>query len=115
MNYQWAILAVFITFALLEAKNGKLFKKSSEVSDDGKVELIGTLLLFVVTQPFVLFSSAAIMALAFPQLQGALADSPVLLHIALLLIFDDMMQYWWHRLSHSTRFLYNLHRAHHNA
>ena len=35
MNYQWAILAVFITFALLEAKNGRLFKKASEVSDDG--------------------------------------------------------------------------------
>jgi len=41
MGYQWAILAVFIMFALLEAKNGKLFKKATEVSDDGKVELIG--------------------------------------------------------------------------
>ena len=28
MGYQWAILAVFIMFALLEAKNGKLFKKA---------------------------------------------------------------------------------------
>jgi len=44
MGYQWAILAVFIMFALLEAKNGKLFKKATEVSDDGKVELIGTLI-----------------------------------------------------------------------
>ena len=68
MGYQWAILAVFVTFALLEAKNGKLFKKATEVSDDGKVELIGTLLLFTVTQPLVLFCSAAIMGLAFPQL-----------------------------------------------
>ena len=115
MGYQWAILAVFIMFALLEAKNGKLFKKATEVSDDGKVELIGTLLLFIVTQPLVLFCSATIMALVFPQYQGILVDSPILLYIALLLIFDDMMQYWWHRLSHSTRFLYNLHRAHHNA
>ena len=115
MGYQWAILAVFIMFALLEAKNGKLFKKATEVSDDGKVELIGTLLLFIVTQPLVLFCSATMMALAFPQYQGILVDSPIILHIALLLIFDDMMQYWWHRLSPSTRFLYNLHRAHHNA
>ena len=33
----------------------------------------------------------------------------------LLLIFDDMMQYWWHRASHNSRFLYFLHRAHHNS
>lgn len=55
------------------------------------------------------------MLLVVPQYQGALSNSSTFLHIALLLIFDDMMQYWWHRLSHSTRFLYNLHRAHHNG
>jgi len=33
----------------------------------------------------------------------------------LFLVLDDMMQYWWHRASHSTHWLYNLHRAHHNA
>ena len=32
MNYQWAILTVFITFALLEAKSGRLFKKTTEVT-----------------------------------------------------------------------------------
>ncbi len=26
-----------------------------------------------------------------------------------------MMQYWWHRLSHTVPWLYNLHRPHHNA
>ena len=115
MNYQIAIIGIFLLFALLEAKQGKLFKKSAEVSDDGKVELIGTLVLFVITQPLVLFSAGALMLLVVPQYQGALSNSSTFLHIALLLIFDDMMQYWWHRLSHSTRFLYNLHRAHHNG
>jgi sterol desaturase/sphingolipid hydroxylase (fatty acid hydroxylase superfamily) len=115
MNYQIAIIGIFLLFALLEAKQGKLFKKSAEVSDDGKVELIGTLVLFVITQPLVLFSAGALMLLVVPQYQGALSNSSIFLHIALLLIFDDMMQYWWHRLSHSTRFLYNLHRAHHNG
>ena len=115
MFYQWVILGVFVTFALLEAKNGKLFRKETEVSDDGKVEAIGTLLLFVVTQPLVLFCAGALMLALFPQYEGVLEQRSIFLHIALLLIFDDMMQYWWHRLSHSTRFLYNLHRAHHNA
>jgi sterol desaturase/sphingolipid hydroxylase (fatty acid hydroxylase superfamily) len=33
---------------------------------------------------------------------------------AILLVGDDMTQYWWHRLSHSS-WLYPLHRAHHSA
>jgi sterol desaturase/sphingolipid hydroxylase (fatty acid hydroxylase superfamily) len=35
--------------------------------------------------------------------------------IALFLVLDDMTQYWLHRTSHSVPWLYNLHRAHHNA
>lgn len=31
----------------------------------------------------------------------------------MLLIGDDMMQYWWHRLAHTQPFLFNFHRAHH--
>ena len=111
MTYQYAILAIFVTFALLEAKHGKFFKKDTEVTSDGYVELIGTLMLFIVTQPFVLFSSAFLMSQAFPDYAGVLANSSFLIHIALLLIFDDMMQYWWHRASHNNRFLYFLHRA----
>ncbi len=29
------------------------------------------------------------------------------------LIFDDMTQYWWHRLSHANRTMWKLHRPHH--
>ena len=34
--------------------------------------------------------------------------------VALLLVGDDMLQYWWHRASHSP-LLWPLHRAHHSA
>ena len=40
MSYQVAILCVFIGFALMEAFKGRLFRKESEVSDDGKVEFL---------------------------------------------------------------------------
>ena len=62
-----------------------------------------------------LFSAGYAMSLALPQYAGVLADSSIWLQIGLLLIFDDMLQYWWHRASHNSRFLYFLHRAHHNA
>ena len=35
--------------------------------------------------------------------------------LGLFLLLDDMVQYWWHRASHTFPWLYNLHRAHHNA
>ncbi|MDT0629290.1 sterol desaturase family protein [Alteromonas sp. W364] len=115
MNYQIVILAVFILFALKEAINGGLFNKKTEESSDSIVEAMSTVLLFAVSQPFALFSAAFLMSLAFPQYEGALADTSIFLQILLLLIFDDLMQYWWHRASHTFMWLYNLHRAHHNA
>jgi sterol desaturase/sphingolipid hydroxylase (fatty acid hydroxylase superfamily) len=115
MNYQIAILIIFILFALIEARHGRLFNKQSEVRDDWKVELIGTLALFAITQPLVLFSAGALTGYWLPEYAGILNESSILLHLVLLLIFDDMMQYWWHRLSHVTPALYNLHRAHHNG
>lgn len=115
MNYQFAILGVFITFALIEAYRYGFFKKGEEVSDDSKVELIGSTVLLVITQPLVLFMGAALAGFIAPEYQNVLVGSSIFVHLALLLIFDDMMQYWWHRFSHTTRFMYNLHRAHHNG
>ena len=115
MNYQIAILIVFILFSIKEALHSGLFNKKKEERSDGIVESVSVGLLFAVSQPFALFSAAFLMSLAFPQYEGALADTSIFLQILLLLIFDDLMQYWWHRASHSFMCLYNLHRAHHNA
>jgi|GEM_PF-4291557 len=115
MNYQFVILGVFITFALIEVYRYGFFKKGGEVRDDSRVELIGSIVLLVITQPLVLFMGAALAGFIAPEYQNALVGSSIFFHLALLLIFDDMMQYWWHRLSHTTRFMYNLHRAHHNG
>ena len=115
MEYQWFILAIFIGFATAEALSSRLFKKQSEVRDDGIVEILSTTLLFAVTQPFILFSSALLVALTFPEYANILADQPFWLIFLMFVVFDDMTQYWWHRLSHTYIPLYKLHRAHHNA
>ena len=44
-----------------------------------------------------------------------IADWHVLAIFGLLLIFDDLTQYWWHRTVHNVPFLYHLHRPHHEA
>ena len=114
-GYTIAVLAIYFGFALLELWQSNLFAKQEQTRDDGIVESVSMIMLLAVTQPAILFGSAALMGWAAPGLQGALAGINVFAAIALFLVLDDMTQYWWHRASHSFSWLYNLHRAHHNA
>ena len=114
-SYSIAILAIYAGFGLLELWRSNLFAKPEQTRDDGIVEAVSMAVLLVVTQPMILFGSAALMGFVAPQWAGALADINVFAAIALFLVLDDMTQYWWHRASHSFSWLYNLHRAHHNA
>ena len=110
-----AILAIYFGYAILELWRSNLLRKEEQTRDDGIVELVSTFTLLGLTQPAVLFTAGALMGVIAPQWEGALAGINVFAAIALFLILDDMTQYWWHRASHSFSWLYNLHRAHHNA
>ncbi|MXP15022.1 fatty acid hydroxylase [Altererythrobacter confluentis] len=110
-----AILAIYLGFAALELWRSNLLRKSEQTRDDGIVEIVSTFVLLGLTQPAVLFASAALMSFVAPDWKNALTGINVFLAIGLFLVLDDMTQYWWHRASHSFSWLYNLHRAHHNA
>lgn len=110
-----AILIIYFGFVLLELWRSNFFNKSEQNRDDGIVELVSTVVLLGLTQPAILFTSAALAGLIAPQWEGALSGINIFAAIALFLVLDDMTQYWWHRASHSFSWLYNLHRAHHNA
>ncbi len=108
-------LCIFVGFAVAEAIWTRLLHKPKQTRTDGIVELISTVILVAITQPSILIASGLLMSWAFPDARGSLAGLPIIAQVGLLLIFDDMMQYWWHRASHSTPWLYNLHRPHHDA
>ena len=110
-----AIIAIYLGFALLELWRSNLFSKAEQSRDDGIVEAVSMTMLLAVTQPTVLLLAGKIAGMVAPQYAGALSGLNIFAAIALFLVFDDMLQYWWHRASHSTPWLYNLHRAHHNA
>ncbi|WP_324829101.1 sterol desaturase family protein [Qipengyuania zhejiangensis] len=110
-----AIVGIYLGFALLELWRSSLFSKNEQVRDDGIVEAVSMVVLLGFTQPAVLFTSATLAGLVAPQWAGALADLNVFAALAMFLLLDDMLQYWWHRASHTFPWLYNLHRAHHNA
>lgn len=110
-----AILTIFVFFILLEIIFTRFFSKDGQVKGDGIVELIGSVFLVGFTQPFIIGLAMGATALLVPQYADVLKSWPFLAVFALFLIFDDMTQYWWHRITHNTPWLYNLHRPHHNA
>lgn len=111
----WIVIGIYLGFGLLEFVKSDLFRKREQSRNDGIVEVISTILLFTVTQPLIIVTVGWLGQRWFPAYQDALSGISIWAAIALFLVLDDMMQYWWHRASHSFSWLYNLHRAHHNA
>lgn len=109
------VLAIFAFFIGLEILFTRFFKKDRQVKGDGTVEVIGTLMLTLFTQPVVVGAGFAVAAFLAPGQADVMKGWPVLAVLALFLVFDDMTQYWWHRYTHRTPWLYNLHRPHHQA
>jgi len=109
------IVGIFATFVLLEILFTQFFRKPGQTRGDAFVEFVSTGALMLLTQPLVLAAGGLVAATIAPDAAGSLATLPVVAQIGLLLIFDDMVQYWWHRTTHRVPWLYNLHRAHHNA
>lgn len=109
------VLSIFLGFGLLEFFRSDLFNKPGQTADDAKLEVISTATLSLITQPLILVAVTWLMGHIVPQWQGALVNLNIFAAIGLFLVFEDMTQYWWHRTAHSVPWLYNMHRAHHNA
>lgn len=115
MPYGLIVFAIFFAFAAAEALRSQFLAQPHEKPEDKWVEIISSVFLLAATQPAVLMASTYVSGLVAPEAKGALADTPIYIGILLFLIFDDLMQYWWHRASHTFPWLYGLHRSHHNA
>lgn len=107
------IAAIFVSIALAELAAG-CFRSPHETREDAPLETAITLLFGAVIYPGVLLIVDWLAQRHTPELAGSLAHLPTLAMIGLLLVGDDLTQYWWHRASHSP-LLWPLHRAHHSA
>jgi sterol desaturase/sphingolipid hydroxylase (fatty acid hydroxylase superfamily) len=115
MNQTQNILlaSILIGFVLIEYLLGRA-QKFNASKGDNTIDLLGFALLGAFTQPFIFWIVKSIGLSTVPQYQNVLSGLPWYAMFALFLVFDDMLQYWWHRLSHSP-LLWPLHRAHHTA
>lgn len=111
----WAVIAIYAAFGLLELVRSDLLRKPGQCRNDAIVETVSTVLLFTVTQPLIIIAVHRLGLNLFPAWEGTLSEIPWFAALLLFLVCEDMMQYWWHRASHSFAWLYNLHRAHHNG
>ncbi len=107
------IVLIFTVFAVLEIGSGR-FRKLGASKDDTKLELWMTALLIIMIQPVIFLLERLIGNHYFPAWQNAWGTLPIWAMVLILLVGDDMTQYWWHRISHYP-FLWPLHRAHHSA
>ncbi len=110
-----AILAIFLVFAAAEFFATNLLNKPRQRRKDATVEIIGTSTLMLLTQPLVLLCGGFFAATLAPNAKDSLIAIPLYAQLALFLVLDDMTQYWWHRLTHQVKWLYELHRPHHDA
>jgi sterol desaturase/sphingolipid hydroxylase (fatty acid hydroxylase superfamily) len=106
---------IFLGFILLEIVFTQFFSKKGQKRQDAVVEIFSSSILILFTQPFVLFMGGLAAAIIIPEYKGIIGDWHFIPLFTLFLVFDDMTQYWWHRLSHTVPALYSLHRPHHEA
>lgn len=108
------VSGIFLSFTLLKLAFSS-FRQSSSSKRDVLIEVVGTGILVIFTLPFIMWLSGTILNHAIPEMKGAFSSAPWIAGFALFVLFDDMTQYWWHRLTHQIPAMYALHRAHHSA
>jgi sterol desaturase/sphingolipid hydroxylase (fatty acid hydroxylase superfamily) len=108
------IAALILGFATMEFVSRRYRDKVHANGNDTKLELLMFISLLAVAQPAALLGADALCAWLMPGQRDAWAELPWWAMVGILLVGDDMTQYWWHRASH-TPLLWPLHRAHHSA
>lgn len=108
------IVCLILSYAAMELLTRRYQNTVNATANDTKLELFMFLGLLAVSQPLAMLTTAKLGAWLVPDYKDALADLSVWATVALLLVGDDLTQYWWHRASHSP-LLWPLHRAHHSA
>ena len=104
--------AVLLVLGVIEAIGG-LYFHDRRSRNDFTIELISLVTLPIFIQPGIFLFTIWGMGYFLPQLEDHFLQISFLWHILAFLIFDDLTQYLWHRLSHANRVMWKLHRPHH--
>jgi sterol desaturase/sphingolipid hydroxylase (fatty acid hydroxylase superfamily) len=104
--------AVLLILGIIEALGG-LYFDSKRTKNDFTLEIVSLAILPTLVQPGVFLIVFWLLETFLPATENSLLEIAIWLQVLAFVIFDDMTQYWWHRLSHVNRTLWKLHRPHH--
>ena len=107
-----SVVTVFALFAVAEVVIGKFFAPEASAEDNRLDLAVGVM--FPVVSGLVFAAAQALCAWLIPAARDTWAHWSWWQMVLVLLVADDLTQYLWHRLSH-TSFMWPLHRAHHSA
>ena len=105
-------IVVLFIIGIMEAIGG-LYFNDRRTKNDFTIEIISLATLPTLIQPGFFFLSLWSMGSYFPQYEDYCIEISIWWQLMAFLILDDMMQYWWHRLSHVSKIMWKLHRPHH--
>lgn len=105
-------MLMLIILGVMEAMGG-LYFSDKRTKNDWTIELVSLFTLPTLVQPGIFVFTIWAGRTFFPGSEDLFVDSAWGWQIMAFLILDDMTQYWWHRLSHSNRIMWKLHRPHH--
>lgn len=105
-------VTVLLAFAIAELVQKRFFAPEA-TREDNRLDIAVTTM-FPLISLGVLTASTALCSRWLPGQQDALAHWPWWQMLIVLLLADDLTQYFWHRLSHTSA-MWPLHRAHHSA
>jgi len=111
----YAILIILSFFGSIEFSNGLYGSKSKRSKNDWYVELISTFQLIFLTKPVIFPVSALILTFFLPEYSNVFRESEFWLCLLIVILGDDILQYWYHRMAHTWSWLWKLHRPHHAA
>ena len=111
----YAVVALLIILGIFEIGIGTYGRLSKRSKNDWIIEIISSLQLFILVKPIIFPLTAIIILYFFPSLYISRLDSFNILIMFLILISDDFLQYWYHRMAHKWTWLWNLHKPHHTA
>ena len=103
---------VLLVVGIIEALGG-LYFEDKRTKNDYSIELISLVTLPVLIQPAIFLLILTLGTVWFSQYENSFLSIAFGWQFVAYLIFDDLTQYWWHRLSHSSRLMWKLHRPHH--
>ncbi len=107
-----SVSLVLLVFGLAEWAQGRFFPREA-TREDNRLDIAMTVLMPLIAGLVMTLSLAACQRW-LPGWQNAWANWPWWAMVPVLLVADDLTQYLWHRLSH-TSVMWPLHRAHHSA